>query len=412
MAMAMTNTYNIRRFNDAADYTKNFVIQSEIDRYLPGGKHFIDEDLIYRTLAEADSKDVDPVRIREIIAKAESTCETLEIAETAALMRVTDKELFEEMRAAADRIFEYLTAEGIGVQGVVVCGRRQCRVIVRGVRFGDTADKTDAIRAAIEEICGSRLSEPTFEVGEDHTVMLLASEPDLDATYSGSTVAAGTKEGDELPPPLTDTTPPDTYRAPDTCGDHIALFKTDNAYFYALISDGMGSGENASMTSDVCAMFLEKMLTAGNRVEISLRMLNSFIRSKNTGTGDECTATVDLMEMDLIGGQAVFAKNGAAPTYVVREGTVYKLRAGTMPLGIIKETSHQLLRFRMHPGDVVVMVSDGITAGNDECPWLVDLLSSPMPENMDSLRHDIIKRALSAGSEDDLSAIAIRVEEK
>ena len=68
----MANTYNIRRFKDAAEYTKNFVIQDEIDRYLPGGKHFIDEDLINRTLAEADSQEVDPVRIREIIAKAES----------------------------------------------------------------------------------------------------------------------------------------------------------------------------------------------------------------------------------------------------------------------------------------------------------------------------------------------------
>ncbi len=58
------------------------------------------------------------------------------------------------------------------------------------------------------------------------------------------------------------------------------------------------------------------------------------------------------------------------------------------------------------------MVSDGVTLGNDECPWLIDLLSSPMPDSMDALRRDIIKRALTAGSEDDLSAIAIRVEER
>ena len=57
------------------------------------------------------------------------------------------------------------------------------------------------------------------------------------------------------------------------------------------------------------------------------------------------------------------------------------------------------------------MVSDGVTLGNDECPWLIDLLSSPMTENMDSLRADIIRRALAAGAEDDLSAIAIRVAE-
>ena len=96
---------------------------------------------------------------------------------------------------------------------------------------------------------------------------------------------------------------------------------------------------------------------------------------------------------------------------MVREGQVYKLNATTMPIGILSELPHKKLRFRTHPGDVVVMVSDGVTLGNDECPWLIDLLSSPMQDSMDSLRADIIRRALAAGSEDDLSAIAIRVAE-
>ena len=233
----------------------------------------------------------------------------------------------------------------------------------------------------------------------------------MTTSYAGSTVPAGKGE-DPLPPPLTRDMAREAYVPPAVCGDHIAMFRTDEAYFYALISDGMGSGEDASLTSDICTMFLEKMLSAGNRVEISLRMLDSVVRSKNTGTGDECSATVDLMELDLMDGHAVFAKNGAAPTYVVREGTVYKLRSHTLPIGILPDTQTRLLRFRMHPGDVVVMVSDGITMGNDECPWLIDLLSSPMPENMDSLRLDIIRRALSAGADDDLTAIAIRVEEE
>ena len=321
-------------------------------------------------------------------------------------------------REAADGIYDYLTSIGVTAQGVVVCGKRgsgRQKVIVRGTGFDHSAKGVDSLCKRIGEICGVALTEPQFEADEeglDSEVMTLHTKARMDTVYAGSTVPADAAPDDPLPPPLTDSMARESYAPPAVCGDHIAMFKTEDAYFYAIISDGMGSGEDASLTSDICTMFLEKMLSAGNKVEISLRMLDSYVRSKNQGTGDECSATVDLMELDLMDGQAVFAKNGAAPTYVVRDGTVYKLRTSSMPLGIIKDNPYRLLRFRMHPGDVVVMVSDGVTLGNDECPWLIDLLSSPMPENMDSLRRDIIRRALTAGSEDDLSAVAIRVEER
>lgn len=321
-------------------------------------------------------------------------------------------------REAADAIYEYLRGEGVGVQGVVVGGKRgsgRQRVIVRGTGFEAVADRLPTVRARIGELVGCPMTAPAFDEGEDggaSAVMTLTSEAKLKVAYAGSTLPADRPAEDVPVSVLTHETPAGSYQPPAVCGDHIAVFGNGDACFYALISDGMGSGEDASLTSDICAMFLEKMLSAGNRVEVSLRMLDGYIRSKNTGTGDECSATVDLMELDLMDGRAVFAKNGAAPTYVVREGMVYKLHSPTLPIGILRDTPSRLLRFRTHPGDVVVMVSDGITLGNDECPWLIDLLSAPMPDSMDSLRRDIIKRALTAGSEDDLSAIAIRVEER
>ena len=68
----MADCSTIRSFRDAADYTKNFIVQSEIDKYLPGGKHFVDEAEIDRLIAEIDAKPADPVRVREIIAKSAS----------------------------------------------------------------------------------------------------------------------------------------------------------------------------------------------------------------------------------------------------------------------------------------------------------------------------------------------------
>ena len=132
----MADVSGIRKFKDAEDYRTNFVVQSEIDKYLPGGKHFIDDALIQKLIAETDGKEPDPARVREIIAKAESTCETLLPEETAVLMQVTDPALFEEMRAAADRIkhkvydnrivvFAPLYVSNLCVNGCKYCGFRE-----------------------------------------------------------------------------------------------------------------------------------------------------------------------------------------------------------------------------------------------------------------------------------------------
>ena len=103
---------NIRKFADAADYTRRFIVKGQIDKYLPGGSHFIDDARINELVAKCDGSPADPVRVREIVAKSESTCETLLPEETAELMKVTDPALFEEMRAAADRIKHKVYAAG------------------------------------------------------------------------------------------------------------------------------------------------------------------------------------------------------------------------------------------------------------------------------------------------------------
>ena len=127
---------SIRKFADAADYTRRFVVREQIDKYLPGGRHFIDDALITRLVAKCDAEPPDPVRVREILAKSESTCETLLPEETAELMKVTDPALFEEMRAAADRIkhkvydnrivvFAPLYMSNLCVNGCRYCGFRE-----------------------------------------------------------------------------------------------------------------------------------------------------------------------------------------------------------------------------------------------------------------------------------------------
>jgi 2-iminoacetate synthase len=90
----------IRKFKNADDYRRRFIIPEQIEKYLPGGKHFIDEKLISSSLTAAAATANDPVRVREIIAKSKAI-ETLLPEETAVLIHVTDPELLAEMEHAA-----------------------------------------------------------------------------------------------------------------------------------------------------------------------------------------------------------------------------------------------------------------------------------------------------------------------
>ena len=125
----------------------------------------------------------------------------------------------------------------------------------------------------------------------------------------------------------------------------------------------------------------------------------------------ECSATVDLMELDLMGGRASFYKSGAAPTYVFRDGGLFKLRSKTVPLGIIKELDAKRISFDVGDGDTIVMVSDGVTGGREECPWLFELLKNAVES--ESLEHTvelICQRAQRENPSDDISVVVVRIE--
>ena len=96
-----TTCASIRHFAGADDYRKNFIIPGQIGKYLPGGKHFVDENEIFSKLASAaKEKPNDPVRVREILAKSRAI-ETLLPEETAVLIQVTDPGLLQEMADTA-----------------------------------------------------------------------------------------------------------------------------------------------------------------------------------------------------------------------------------------------------------------------------------------------------------------------
>ena len=171
----------------------------------------------------------------------------------------------------------------------------------------------------------------------------------------------------------------------------------------------MGSGREAALTSGISAVFLEKLLMAGCPMKGALEMLNCFIR----GSEGECFTTVDLMEADLLTGRARFIKSGAAPSFVIRGGQLFRLHSKTVPVGIIRALDAEAISFDLQDGDTVIMMSDGVTGNYEDCPWLYELLCSGLM-HMDSpaaAARLIGERAAQAmGREDDITVCVMQVE--
>ena len=194
------------------------------------------------------------------------------------------------------------------------------------------------------------------------------------------------------------------------CGDSVCMFENNRDYFYALISDGMGTGGGAAFNSGICSLFLEKMLMAGNRTATVLRMLNGVLRSKGGARQMESSATVDLFELDLLSGRASILKSGAAPTYLRRDGDIFKIHSKTVPIGILAAIDAQKTELEISEGDVIVLVSDGVSdAVENGDGWLVRLLTDEWEDELDKMTHKIVGRARALGSRDDISVITVRI---
>ena len=116
-------------------------------------------------------------------------------------------------------------------------------------------------------------------------------------------------------------------------GDRGTYFKTDAGVLCVILSDGMGSGEDAAVESREAVEILERFLRSGVDPATAMKILNSVMLLRH---GDEWGyATVDLMCVDLFTGGTCFYKYGAAPSYEMcirdRTGTRPGANSGSFP---------------------------------------------------------------------------------
>ena len=191
-------------------------------------------------------------------------------------------------------------------------------------------------------------------------------------------------------------------------GDLSTSFESNDDYFYSLISDGMGSGELARQTSEFVSEFLSQTLNSGALCDTMLHILNHIIRRR----AEECSATVDLFEFDLMRGDAVFIKSGAAPSYIKRDSSIFRIRSETAPIGLMKNIDTERVHVEIKSDDYVIMLSDGVSSSPEDAPWLLELLAEPPKRNLKEYAEYILSSAVkNSRSGDDMTVVVAKIKQ-
>lgn len=271
---------------------------------------------------------------------------------------------------------------GLSYEKIEVKGGAKKHIIATGVDPKRTSCSQEELRARLESELKIPLEAPIL-TEENGTFSL---EINGLATYKTKSTLKSVSFGKELN------------------GDSIISFKGRNDKEYFLICDGMGTGDEAHLTSEMCTTFLEKILKVSSEKEVAISILNNFVRSKSV----ECSSSVDLLEIDLIGKGASFIKSGASPSFIKRKDKVFKLMSKTAPIGIMRNLDAEKLSFTFERGDICVMLSDGIASGKGDSSWLCDYLKETEEASTENIADEILSLAkIHAKTRDDMSVIVI-----
>lgn len=174
------------------------------------------------------------------------------------------------------------------------------------------------------------------------------------------------------------------------------------------LSDGMGSGVSALQESHAALSLLVESLRAGYTRAQALDVVNALMLMC---TGREMYATMDMCVTDLHTGETAFEKLGACVSYVVREGEVRAIGADTLPVGVLPDVESHSLRMTLRPGDVVILLTDGVT---DAYPGGEEGLRAAIAKlywlHPQAVGEKLIAGALDAGgAKDDMAVLCARV---
>lgn len=196
-------------------------------------------------------------------------------------------------------------------------------------------------------------------------------------------------------------------------GDSYSFNKNSDGTYLTIVSDGMGSGPEASSESKLAVDLIEKFIESGFTHNTAIDTVNSIMAMKFNE--DEKFTTMDLNLIDLYTGESEFIKIGGVVSFIKRGENVFVIKSNSLPFGILDSVDISSEIVKLKHGDIIVSISDGVLdidkSNVGSYSWLEEYLSYS-ESNPSMLSRDILEKAtaLSGGKvKDDMTVLVSKI---
>ncbi|MBQ8427480.1 MAG: SpoIIE family protein phosphatase [Clostridia bacterium] len=246
--------------------------------------------------------------------------------------------------------------------------------------------------AQLQSIVSKTLSKPMLltekaDITEDKCYLSFNKAADYDAVFG---IAKVTKDGS------------------DTSGDTHSVMRISGDRFLVALSDGMGSGKHAESISSTSLSLIECFYKAGLKSNLILNTVNTLLA---INTEDSFTA-LDISVIDLKSCTADFIKYGSPYGFILNDNGIKIVEGNSLPIGIVEQLKPSVCSSTLCNGDVILLLSDGISDAFGSSGEIIDFLRTLPAKNPQTLANQVLEHALElngGAKKDDMTALAVRI---
>lgn len=190
------------------------------------------------------------------------------------------------------------------------------------------------------------------------------------------------------------------------CGDTRQAVKISRDKIMFVLSDGMGSGQNAYSTANDIIMLIENFYKAGFDHTTILSTIGKLLSLRSK----EDFSALDIAIIDTQTGDVDFIKQGGRESYLYDGVSVETVEGGALPIGIIEEAEPQIETRVLQPSQLLIMNSDGVAEylGKES---MSELLSGIGAYNPQHIAEQVVENAkrICGQEKDDMTCMVIRL---